>query len=249
MTWLWVAFWRRLNGWRSARFSLLIASSHPASFFHLEVRVSWKFENRVDFESNSFRIIREAVRQKSEDMLGAASVLMCEPIVETLSEDLSHFICCGLNGAPLQVRASVKVEIDSASRAAALDFCHRSGERAAGRAAELERVKFLQSEILADPALGRIWWMLQRPELIREVGNELFMEVLAYSRSERAGGAQADGMELLPVLIEFVRWLNGQDHRADVALRLFDALLETLDERVIQSELRKIRPDLRSAPD
>ncbi|MBG0568409.1 hypothetical protein [Actinoplanes aureus] len=109
--------------------------------------------------------------------------------------------------------------------------------------AELLRLEFLRDHVFTDAALGRIWWMSQRPELVDAVGSQIFLDTLHESAAAQLSDSQLSEAELLPLLIDFVTWLSSGEKRAELAIELFATTLATVGRTDLQERLDRIRTE------
>ena len=131
----------------------------------------------------------------------------------------------------IQVQANIRVRTTQQGRRLAEQRTARARDLQLRQEAERDQLIFLCREVFTHPALGRIWWLLQSPHLIKAAGEEILDQTLTDSATwaarSRVGGATQDGLQ--PILLEFAEWLAHDEPARHVALDAFDKLLDVLN--------------------
>lgn len=156
-------------------------------------------------------------------------------------------------GRKIQVQASIRIRATQQSRRLAEQRTARARDLQLRQEAERDQLIFLRQEVFADPALGRIWWLQQSPQLVKAASEEILAQTLTDSATwaarSTASRTTQDGM--LSILMEFADWLARDEPARHVALDAFDKLLDILNPphelRTRLRQLPEFQPEVRPA--
>lgn len=208
----------------------------------MEFSASWRCRT-TETKYAVVAVVHDLLIKRATPALSASSVFCVDSALVRLLGAISHIETTTLSEVPIEIRATAKLRVSSASYENAARRRRESFLRKAQLEDERGRLEFMRDVIFGDAALGRIWWILQRPDLVSAIGNSLFIETLEAAASARiARSTDTDGDHVVKVLADFVQWLESGDGRTEMAFGLFDALLKTLQQENLRSRLNAVRP-------
>lgn len=206
--------WRRtlaffkLAGWRKDEFSVLLEAGQK---FSVRFRVIWRRPRRTT--------VAQALADLHDEQVAA-----CRRVLDDFHE-------LGIDSLVIKLREAL-APLDVNVWVTAIADQNKSYLEA-----ELLRLKFLRDHVFNDAALGRIWWMSQPSQTVTAIGEQVLLDTLRESRGADITDTSVANAKMLPLLIEFVTWLGGGDHRAELAIKVLDRTFTTLALTDFQAKL------------
>jgi hypothetical protein len=211
-----------LPSWRRVRFTATLPSDLPGVDFVATITARWR-----KTRGTPARVVAPAIRVHLRS--AAAAVTQTHPTRDPdAARDavLRDFAVSTVDyaGALIQVHASIRLRVAPQGRRLAEQRTARARDLQLRQEAERNRLVFLRQEVFADPALARIWWLQQRPQLITAAGEDILVKTMEESASAAASRPTQD--RLLPILTELVAWLARDEPSRRYALYVLDKLLD-----------------------
>ncbi|GAA2133281.1 hypothetical protein GCM10009760_09280 [Kitasatospora kazusensis] len=210
-------------------------SEEPAFAFTATFRIEWRRVEDKPGRTTSYEDAGRAVRRVAESVASQRSVLRCDATEQDINHELRRRLPWPTEGIEIR-SAHVSLHVDEHTRS--------SAERAAqlGREATLEvlarhqtaaRIRFMEEEILRNPATARLYLMLEQTSRHGELPPGVDADQIV--REVQQWRPDATWVVVAQLLHTFVSNLTSQDHQD--LLRTLRALFLEYDGKELAERL------------
>ena len=225
------------------KFGARLPSDLPGAVFTARIIVRWR-----NIPAASPRalapIIRTHLRRQTGGITEKYSVLDADAARDAVLAQVAEMSLPHDAGA-VDLQLDIDLRADADSRRIAEQHVVRLRELQLSQESLRSSLLFLRDEVLAEPALGRIWWMQQHPELVAAIGREVFDEVLTEASTSRAK-PRTDHDGFGPILTDFMTWLSEDVSLRRLAVSTLNDMLKGFGRHELLARLRQVSPELQS---
>jgi hypothetical protein len=229
--------------WHRCKYTTALHSDLDGALFTAEINASWHCSSVLFPSSKIESIVRIGIRARAEQVTSDKSVCDIDAARDAVLAEIAEFRIRHSGDLLIEVQTRVKLNADTNSLRLADQRLLQRRQQKLSQEDERERLLFLRNEVMAEPAMGRIWWMLQKPDLISAVGEKIFTETMQTATNRDVDIRQNDIVE---IIAEFAHWLDSDDGRAKLALNMLDRLLDTFEQEELRSRFRSLHPQASS---
>jgi hypothetical protein len=228
-------------GWRRVKFTARLPSDLPGADFVAIIDARWRRGSGTELRGVE-PVIRNHLRREAAAVTRGYSA--CEPdaagdavrrrlVISTVKD----------TGVTVHVQVKVRLDVTQQGRVLAEQRIARARDVQLHQEAEHARLMFLRQKVFADPALGRIWWLQQSPQLLSAANERMLEKAMEESANwvakTRATLRTPDG--LVAILTELADWILRDEQTQRAALDVLDKVLTFLDPPDMQNSRRQLR--------
>jgi hypothetical protein len=225
--------WR---GWQHTAFNTSLPSDLPGSVFTAHVKARWRSNSKIPAH-----VIRARLRDEIAAVTVNRSVAEIDAATDAALTKLAQ-LTIDHSGSLATVHTGLELKVDIVSKRLADQRLKERREVQIRHQEHRAWLAFLRDEVFADPALARIWWLQQRPELITAVGERTFLDAIAAAETAKTTDRTHQDA-IVHIMEELVTGLLQDAENRSIALRLLDKMLNTFRPD-LSIRLQRLEPAL-----